>query len=419
MRLEMELLDVKNVEFGAVTRFSDGLLTVNKDELITLLSSDDRIEVSGIEIARPGERVRITNVLDAIEPRVKTDPLNYFPGMLGWLERVGSGTTRTLRGACVLEIGAIEGFYGHLVDMDGEAARLSTYARTNNICLLTKPAQGCASLEYGLALKQAGLRASVYLAKSTLGASPDEKEIFDLDLASSTSELPRVAYLCQLHSHGDSREPFIYGDNTRRYYPTVFHPNEVLDGAIVCGAYNISAAFKNHTFGYLNNPIIRGLYERHGKEVNFAGVVIAPEPTSMSEIKRTSFMAASLVKNVLHADGVIITKEGGGHTDVDLMQNCEECESLGVATVLLDNEWLGPDGSGEFPLLAISSKADAMVSVGNTDGIIDLPAMDTVLGGATMPDFAGRLDKSVHIPVRFIANAISQLGLTPLVAESR
>jgi hypothetical protein len=36
-----------------------------------------------------------------------------------------------------------------------------------------------------------------------------------------------------------------------------------------------------------------------------------------------------------------------------------------------------------------------------------------------MPDFAGRLDKSVHIPVRFIANAISQLGLTPLVAESR
>ncbi len=419
MRLDMELLDVKNVEFGAVTRFSDGLLIVNKDELIALLSSDDRIEISGIEIARPGERVRITNVLDAIEPRVKMDSLNYFPGMLGWLERAGSGTTRALPGACVLEIGAIEGFFGHLIDMGGEAARLSTYAGTNNICLLTKPTEGCTSLEYGLALKQAGLRASVYLAKSTVGVKPSETEVFDLDLTSSTSQLPRVAYLCQLHSHGDSREPFIYGDNTRRYYPTILHPNEVLDGAIVCGAYNISAAFKNHTFGYLNNPIIRGLYERHGKEVEFAGVVIAPEPTSMSEIERTSFMAASLVKNVLHADGVIITKEGGGHTDVDLMQNCEECESLGVATVLVDNEWLGPEGSGDLPLLAVSSKADAMVSVGNIDGMIDLPAMDRVFGGVTMSDFAGRLDESVRIPVRFIANAISQLGLTPVVAESR
>lgn len=139
----------------------------------------------------------------------------------------------------------------------------------------------------------------------------------------------------------------------------------------------------------------------------------------MDEIKRTSMMAASLLKYALGAEGVIMTKEGGGHTDVDLMQNCEECEQLGIRTVIIDNEWLGPDGSGELPLLAVSASADAMVSVGNIDAMIDLPSPERLIGGSTMHDAAGSLEGRLHIPFRFIPNGISQLGFTYTTTEVR
>jgi len=153
--------------------------------------------------------------------------------------------------------------------------------------------------------------------------------------------------------------------------------------------------------------------------LNFKGVVVAPEPNSLNEIRRTAMMSTGLLKDFLGVNGVIITKEGGGHTDVDLMQMCEECERRGIKTVLIDNEWLGPDGTGELPLLASSQNADAMISVGNVDGMIDLPAMEKITGGHTMLDFNGDLQGKLNLPIRFIPNAISQVGLTYLTTEEQ
>lgn len=128
-------------------------------------------------------------------------------------------------------------------------------------------------------------------------------------------------------------------------------------------------------------------------------------------------LSANLLKNFLDVDGVMITKEGGGHTDVDLIQNCEECERMGIRTVLIDNEWLGSEGAAELPLLAVSQNANAMVSVGNVDGMIDLLPMDKIIGGNSIPDFAGHLQERLSLPIRFIPNAISQAGLTYLTTE--
>jgi len=420
MKLEMNYFDVKEVRFGATTAFSDGILSINKGELIRLLSGDPRIVCEDIAFAHPGERVRISNVLDITEARIKDNDDHYYPGMLGPIYRAGEGRTRVLRGAAVLEIGAMQGFYGGLIDMAGNGAQLTPFSKTINICLLTRPAPGVALADYGHALKRAGLAASVYLAKAARGITPDDVEIFDLPRPTKDlSALPRVAYLFQLHSHGESREPFVYGENSRRYYPTILHPNEVLDGAIVCGHYNISTSIRNNTYTILNHPVVLGLYRRHGREVDFRGVVISPEPTSLTEITRTSMMAAGLMKNVLGADGVIITKEGGGHTDVDLMENCNACERLGIKTVLIDNEWLGSDGAGEFPLLASSPRADAMVSVGNVDAVVELSAMDRVIGGERLSDFGTSLAGEITIPLRFIPNGISQAGFTYLTMEAR
>ena len=419
MRLEIQNFKVRNVQFGDKTEYLKGVLFINKKELIDLISEDKRIKEVDIQLAHPGERIRITNILEISEPRIKDrDDHGYYPGIFGKLVKAGQGKTNVLKGSAVLEIGEIPGFYGGVVDMAGEGALWTLYSKTHNICVLTEPASEIQKVQYGFALKQAGLKTSVYLAKATKGMTPDEIKVFNLNSPSEKFKgLPKIGYLFLLHSHGDSREPFIYGDNSRHYYPTLFHPNEILDGAIVCGHYNISMAIKNTTFTILNHPVILDLYERHGKELNFKGVVIAPEPTSLSEIRRTAMMSANLLKDFLDLDGVIITKEGGGHTDVDLMEICEECERRGIQTVLIDNEWLGSDGTGGFPLLASSKNANAMISVGNVDGMIDLPPMDKVIGGNTAPDLKGDLQGKINLPIRFIPNAISQAGLTYLTTE--
>ena len=420
MKLTIQNFEIRDITFGDSTDYADGLLTINKNELIRLITEDKRITDLEIELVNPGERTRISNILEISEPRVKPDNDCYFPGIVSPLFRVGQGKTNVLKGCSILEIGVMPGFFGSMIDMAGEGATLTPFSKTHNVCILTKPARDLKGVEYGIALKQAGSKTSVYLANSVRGMIPNETKIFDLRLPHNKLRgLPKVGYLFQLHSHGDSREPFIYGDNSRRYYPTVIHPNEILDGAIVCGHYNLSPALKNTTYSLLNHPVILDLYESHGRDLNFKGVVVAPEPTTLDEIKRTAMMSASLLKNVFEVDGVLITKEGGGHTDVDLMQNCDECEKLGIKTVLIDNEWLGPDGAGGLPLLDMSPNANAMISVGNMDEVVALPPMERVVGGHTMPDIQADLRDEASIPLRCIANGTSQIGFTFLTTEGR
>jgi len=421
MRMEMDRFDVGKAEFGPRTALKDHVLSIDRDEVIKLLAQDQRLASVDIEIVHPGERVRIANILEVTEPRIKGDADHYYPGMLGPLYRAGEGRTNVMRGVAVFEMHAIDGLIGGLVDMAGVGAGLTPYSKTINVCVLSYPAEGVPLVDYCRALKRAALTVSIYLARATRQTEPDESEVFDLDRSGGSLDgLPRVAYLMQLNSHCEIREPFLYGGNARNYYPTILHPNEILDGAIVCGHYNIAAALKNTTYTLLNHPVILGLMRRHGTEIDFRGVVVSPEPSTLPDIARTSLLASGLLKDALRAQGVIITKEGGGHADVLLMESCNACERIGIKTVLIDNEWLGSDGSGEFPLLASSPLADVMVSVGNEDGRVRLPAMDRVIGGRRLVGgFDEDLEGDITLPVWFIPNAVSQAGLTYLSTEPR
>jgi glycine reductase len=302
--------------------------------------------------------------------------------------------------------------------MTGPASLLTPYAQKIAICISAAPAPSVGMKEYGLALKQAGMKTGVYLAKATVGLTPSAVHTYDLARdAKSLKGLPRVAYLYQLHNHGEVREPFIYGRTSEDFFSTILHPNEILDGAIVSFHYNTSTAIKNPTYTVTNHPVILDLYRRHGTEINFVGVVIATEPPSLTEKKRIAFMSATLLSEVLNAEGVIVSKEGGGHTDVDIMENCEQCERLGIRTVLLDNEFVGPDGTGELPIICVTSSANAMISVGNFEEAIEIPAMKRVIGGEKMPDIAGGMHEKRSIPVSLVIGAISQVGFTHLRTE--
>jgi sarcosine reductase len=418
MKLEMQQYEVRDVRFGETTIYADGLLTIDKKALLELISDDPRLLEIDVQIAKPGEGTRIVNILELTEPRIKPDEGDYYPGLFGPLRKAGEGKTNALKGVAILETGFMPGFPGNVVDMTGPGALLTPYSKKINICISAKPAPSSSLLDFSTAIKLAGMKTAVYCAKSTIGIAPTEIATYDLTREQDClAGLPRVAYLYQLHNHGELREPFIYGKNSDDFFPTIFHPNEILDGAIVSFHYNASAAVKNPTYAVVNHPIILDLYERHGKELNFVGVVIAPEPPSLTDKNRTAMMSAGLLKEVLHAEGVIITKEGGGHTDVDIMKNCEECEKLGIKTVLIDNEWLGPDGTNELPLICISPAADAMVSVGNFEEMIELPAMERVIGGDRLPEVSGNPKEKLTISLSLVPSAISQAGLTYLKTE--
>ena len=121
MKLEHRRIHIKDIQFGNETVVKNGTLTVNKEALIEKLMEDERIKEVKVDIARPGEKVRIIPVKDVIEPRVKIEgSINGFPGASTKVSQVGNGKVNILYGAAIVTIGDIVGFQEGVVDMWGE-----------------------------------------------------------------------------------------------------------------------------------------------------------------------------------------------------------------------------------------------------------------------------------------------------------
>ena len=73
MRLELGTFPVTDVRFGSGTRYDRGRLEVDREAALAAVREDARIVSAELEIARPGESVRIWPVRDVIEPRVKVE----------------------------------------------------------------------------------------------------------------------------------------------------------------------------------------------------------------------------------------------------------------------------------------------------------------------------------------------------------
>ena len=111
MKLELGYIYIEDIQFGPESKVEKKTLYVNKDELISMLLEDQNLKSVSVDIAKPGESVRITPVKDVIEPRVKVSGKgNIFPGTLAKVECVGSGRTNVLKGAAVVTTGKIVGF---------------------------------------------------------------------------------------------------------------------------------------------------------------------------------------------------------------------------------------------------------------------------------------------------------------------
>lgn len=426
MRLELGNIFIKDVQFGQETKVENNTLYVNKEELIALVSQDENIKSVDVELARPGESVRITPVKDVIEPRVKAEgPGGIFPGVLAKVDTVGSGRTNVLKGAAVVTTGKIVAFQEGIIDMTGPGADYTPFSQLNNVVLVCQPKDGLKQHDHEKAVRMAGLKAAAYLGEAGRNVTPDEvKEYESLPLLKSVEKypnLPKVAYVLMLQSQGLMHDTYVYGVDAKQTISTLINPTELMDGAIISGNC-VSACDKNTTYHHLNNPIIHDLFDKHGKELNFVGVIITNENVYLADKERSSNWSAKLAE-FLGVDGVVISQEGFGNPDTDLIMNCKKIEAKGIKTVIVTDEYAGRDGASQS-LADADPSANAVVTGGNANEVIELPPMDKIIGylepvNTIAGGFDGSLkaDGSIVVELQAITGATNELGFNKLTAR--
>ncbi|HEY7318814.1 MAG TPA: glycine/sarcosine/betaine reductase component B subunit [Candidatus Binatia bacterium] len=419
MRLEMGLVNIRDVRFGSQTVIDDHVLFIDRQELVSLLAEEPLFDGVEIDLAHPGESCRIIHVLDVLEPRYRLNGPN-FPGALDKVGLVGAGHTRALKKLCVVETSAEQARGRNIIDMSGPATDYSPFGASHNVVLIPRPLKNADKDEYRLAVKKAGLRTAVYLATAATKTIPDQTQIYELPPSASNhgpKDLPRIGYIFPIHSQQHpthQKETVFYGSNIQGFLPTIVHPNEILDGALM---FSYSA----FTYFAQNHPVIQELYRRHQRDLWFAGVVATVAPVTIVEKERNAHLAARLASEVLTADGVIATKIGGGAVDTDLMMIYERCEEMGIKAALIIMERY-PDTGITF----VPENVDALVTPGLTRDAITLPAVERVIGGDSLlldnanPDNTDPelpplpANKKLRLWIGDIAGAISQVGASRL-----
>ncbi|MCL2067236.1 MAG: glycine/sarcosine/betaine reductase component B subunit [Treponema sp.] len=426
MKLELGKINIKSVKLGNETSVKDGVLTISEENIKKIVLDDDHIKNVKVELAAPGEKTRITPVKDVIEPRVKVSgPGGQFPGMISKVDVVGSGRTNVLSGVAVVTCGKIVGFQEGLIDMSGPGAEYTPFSQTLNVCLVIEPVDGLQQHVYETAARTAGFKIADYIGKAAKDVKPDKVETYEtkplLEAIAEFPKLPKVGYVYMLQTQGLLHDTYVYGVDAKKIVPTMLYPTEVMDGAIVSGNC-VSACDKNTTYHHQNNPIIEDLYARHGKDINFIGVIITNENVFLADKERSSNWTAKMCRQ-LGFDAVIISQEGFGNPDTDLIMNCKKIEAEGIKTVIVTDEYAGRDGKSQS-LADADAAADAVVTGGNANEVIVLPPMDKVIGMLDYTDkiaggFAGSLrpDGSIEAEIQVITGATNEIGFNKITAR--
>lgn len=428
VRLELHKVFVKDVRWGDATKVVSGVLYVNKREAVACVAAESRFAHVDLEIARPGERVRIIPVKDVVEPRVKLDadgaPAGYFPGFEAPMGRSGAGRTLVLDGAAVVTCGPIVAFQEGFVDMSGPGADYTPFSQTQNVVLIARPEAGLEAHAYERILREAGLKLAVHLAAKCAEAgfgAPDVVDVFEKGTAHEEGakhpELPRVVYVCMNITQGLLHDTYLYGADIKPAMPTLLHPNEVLDGAMVSGNC-VSACDKNTTWHHVHNPIVAALYARHGYEIDFLGVIPTQESTVMDGKLRAAAMNLAIAQE-LGAEGAVISEEGYGNPDSDLCLNAKYFERAGIKTVVVSDEAAGTDGASQG-LADTAPEMVAFVSTGNVNEMLEVPAMARTIGWPeAISNLSGGADDSLRADGSMVVEMQSITGSTAEIGYNR
>jgi glycine reductase len=383
---------------------------------LELMGPVPELEGVDVTVVRGGDHVRLTHVLDAVEPRIRPDGRPAFP-VEG---RAGEGRTNRLDGVVVfscLDFPAEERTLHEqesVVDLAGPGAQLTPFAEEANVVLSFGHRDGLANEELEAWARRTTLSVAEELARPTLEAEPAEVERFELGAADEG--LPAVAALIQLSDLGPLYYQFVYGVPAGEAgLPRAVDPAELLDGAVSSGEYHW-AALRNPTIVYQRNKLVRALYREHGKRLRFAGVVLMRGYEQTADDKQRAATAAAEAAVELGADGAIVTTDAGGNSHTDVMLTVRACEAAGVRTTAIVAEMADPDSTNSG-LTDWVPEADSIVSAGNAEELVPAWKPERVLGGDTLLDGTPAAAAG-PIPVRNYLGATNQTGQHALTATT-
>jgi hypothetical protein len=373
--LEIATFAVDEVVEGTQTGWSDRRLTVSLPQL-AVGAGEPALAEATVEVVRPGDRVRISNVLDVVLPDVDVGSrLNRLDGVsvLTVCDWVGAGYEE----ARELPVS--------LIDMAGPGADRSPWGATTNVVLRCVPATGAGVVEVDAAIRRAAATLARALARATDDQESTERVVFGT--ASDDPSLPAVAVILQVASEGPLVDTFWDGEPLGGFAPRVVPARDVLCGALTNGAYDWPGV-RNVTAVYQGSALLRELNARDGAALRFAGVVLTPGYLDGAAEKRRAAEAAASLAADLDAAGAVITtfSSGNSHTDTMLtVQACERREIRAVALVCETNGGL----TDHVP------EATSLVSTGNEDELVDAWTPERIIGGEARAAIGARIP-AVH-----------------------
>lgn len=416
---------VHDLRWGASTTWCDGVLTVGREALVAEIGALAGLSSVDVHLVRPGERVRLVHVLDAIEPSDAP-----FPGSLAPIDparRPAPGerpAIARLEGAAVLTLGRFlpEGDYLRdqfecIVEMAGPAAAWSPFGSTCNVVLALSFEAGAGNEVRARAATLAGLRAARHLAGSVAGCPPARRDTFFTPV-DPAADLPAVGFVCPLINEGRLHDCRLYGADPAASLPTLLPAGELAAGALVAGDYHY-AGQRTPTYLFQSNPVLRALAARHGRDLRLAGVVLTRRFDSHAAKRRGAAMCANLLR-LCGAAGAVVAAAAGGNAHIDAMFTVQACRRLGLAAVPILLEMAGP--AGDDPgVVDFVPEADMIVSTGNREQMVALVPPERVLGddGAWLPPGAeGSPAGACRVPLRHFLASTNQMGAGRLAGRS-
>ncbi len=405
MQLTLAYHPIDCIRFGDRLFLDGSELAVNEDELRAIVIEDPLLETVDFHIAAPGDSLRAGPIFDIVEPRAKAPGGSPdWPGILGAPQTAGSGTTHVLRGAAVTAVredssGDSRGATGYILEMSGAPASGSPYAALHHLIVVPHSKPNIPAAARQRAYRLAQLKVAVRVAQAAFNAAPADSEVLDNSDAEMRSGLPRVAYIGQIFSRQrkpQADEHILYGADTDGMLPTLLHPNEWLDGALV-PSYHASIGGAE-TYFYQNHPVTLELYRRHSaRDINFVGSVATIASANNFDRERNTRFAAHLAKWALRADAAVLTKFGGGVPHTDLSETARLLETMGVKTAVQVTD-AARDHKVESALLFNFPEVDAIVCIGGNDTQWKVPQVKRVIAanGGLAELLAGPLEIESH-----------------------
>ena len=113
-----------------------------------------------------------------------------------------------------------------------------------------------------------------------------------------------------------------------------------MDGAILSGNCVSSCDKEPHLYPH-EQPVVRDLFAQHGETVNFVGMIITNENVYLAD-KGAPPTGPQSSASTWILDGAIVSQEGFGNPDTDLIVNCKKISAKGIKTVIITDEYAGP-----------------------------------------------------------------------------